>query len=102
LVEAAHDLGANDILAFFRIVLPITLPGVIAGFILVFVPTIGAFVTPDLLGGTQGLMISNLIQTQFRGSGANYPRGSALSMVLMMIVTVGVIIYLKYGDRENA
>jgi spermidine/putrescine transport system permease protein len=101
-VEAGHDLGANDLSVFFRVVLPMTLPGVVAGVILVFIPTIGAFVTPDLLGGTQGLMISNLVQSQFRGSGANYPRGSALSVVLMMIVTVGVIIYLKYGDRETA
>jgi spermidine/putrescine transport system permease protein len=101
-LEAAFDLGANDWKAFWRVVFPMTLPGVIAGFILVFIPTIGAFVTPDLLGGTQGLMISNLIQQNIRGSGANYPRGSALSVVLMMLVTVGVIIYLRYGDRENA
>lgn len=101
-LEAAYDLGANDWKAFWRVVFPQTLPGVIAGFILVFIPTIGAFVTPDLLGGTQGLMISNLIQQNIRGAGANYPRGSALSVVLMMLVTVGVIIYLRYGDRENA
>jgi spermidine/putrescine transport system permease protein len=101
-LEAAFDLGANDWKAFWRVVFPMTLPGVIAGFILVLIPTIGAFVTPDLLGGTQGLMISNLIQQNIRGSGANYPRGSALSVVLMMMVTVGVVIYLRYGDRENA
>lgn len=100
-VEAANDLGANDWRAFWRVIFPMTLPGVIAGFILVFIPTIGAFVTPDLLGGTQGLMISNLIQQNIRGSGSNYPRGSALSVVLMMIVTVGVTIYLRYGDRET-
>jgi spermidine/putrescine transport system permease protein len=101
-VEAANDLGANDWKAFWRVVFPMTLPGVIAGFILVFIPTIGAFVTPDLLGGTQGLMISNLIQQNIRGAGANYPRGSALSVVLMMIVTVGVTVYLRYGDRETS
>lgn len=101
-VEAANDLGANDWKAFWRVIFPMTLPGVIAGFILVFIPTIGAFVTPDLLGGTQGLMISNLIQQNIRGSGANYPRGSALSVVLMMMVTIGVVIYLQYGDRENS
>jgi spermidine/putrescine transport system permease protein len=101
-VEAANDLGANDWKAFWRVVFPMTLPGVVAGFILVFIPTIGAFVTPDLLGGTQGLMISNLIQQNIRGAGANYPRGSALSVVLMMMVTIGVIIYLQYGDRESA
>jgi spermidine/putrescine transport system permease protein len=101
-VEAANDLGANDWKAFWRVVLPMTLPGVIAGFILVFIPTIGAFVTPDLLGGTQGVMISNLVQQNIRGSGANYPRGAALSVVLMILVTIGVSIYLRYGDREAA
>ncbi len=101
-VEAANDLGANDLKTFFRVVIPMTAPGLVAGFILVFIPTIGAFVTPDLLGGTQGLMISNLIQQNIRGSGANYPRGSALSAVLMILVTFGVIIYLRYGSRETA
>lgn len=99
-VEAANDLGANDWKSFWRVVFPLTLPGVVAGFILVFIPTIGAFVTPELLGGTQGYMISNLIQQNIRGTGANYPRGSALSVVLMMIVTVGVFVYLRYGDRQ--
>src|SRR5690606_11458207 len=98
-VEAAHDLGANDITAFFRVVLPMTLPGVIAGFILVFIPTIGAFVTPDLLGGTRGIMIGNLIQQQFRGSG-NQPLGAALSIVLMSMVMIALLIYIRFGDRE--
>ncbi len=98
-VEAAHDLGANDITAFFRVVLPMTLPGVIAGFILVFIPTIGAFITPDLLGGTRGIMIGNLIQQQFRGSG-NQPLGAALSIVLMGMVMIALLIYIRFGDRE--
>jgi len=101
-VEAANDLGANDWKTLIRVVIPMTAPGLVAGFILVFIPTIGAFVTPDLLGGTQGLMISNLIQQNIRGTGANYPRGSALSAVLMLLVTIGVVIYLRYGDREVA
>ncbi len=100
-VEASNDLGGNDLKTFFRVVIPMTAPGLVAGFILVFIPTIGAFVTPDLLGGTQGLMISNLIQQNIRGSGANYPRGSALSAVLMLLVTIGVVIYLRYGSRES-
>jgi spermidine/putrescine transport system permease protein len=99
-VEAAHDLGANDIKAFLRVVLPLTLPGVIAGFILVFIPTIGAFVTPDLLGGTRGLMIGNLIQQQFRGTG-NQPLGSALSVVLMAMVMIALLVYIRFGDREG-
>jgi spermidine/putrescine transport system permease protein len=101
-VEAANDLGANDWKTLIRVVIPMTAPGLVAGFILVFIPTIGAFVTPDLLGGVKGVMISNLIQQNIRGSGANYPRGSALSAVLMLLVTIGVIIYLRYGDREVA
>ncbi len=98
-IEAAHDLGANDITAFFRVVLPMTLSGVVAGIILVFIPTIGAFVTPDLLGGTRGIMIGNLITQQFRGSG-NQPLGSALSIMLMAIVMIALIIYIRFGDQE--
>lgn len=100
LVEAANDLGANDIRAFFRVVLPLTLPGVLAGSILVFIPTVGAFITPDLLGGTQGLMIGNLITTQFRGTG-NWPRGSAASMLMMALVIIALIFYAVVGSRSG-
>jgi spermidine/putrescine transport system permease protein len=97
-VEAANDLGANDLRTFIRVVFPLTLPGVIAGCILVFIPTIGAFVTPDLLGGTRGIMIGNLINDQFKGSG-NQPLGSALSIVIMAMVMVALLIYVRFGDR---
>lgn len=100
-VEAANDLGANDLVTFFRVIFPLTLPGVIAGSILVFIPTIGAYVTPDLMGGTRGLMIGNLIQSQFGGRG-NIPLGSAISMVLLAFVFIGVIIYGRYGQQEEA
>lgn len=100
LVEAAHDLGANDWKAFWRVVFPLTLPGVFAGCILVFIPAIGSFVTPDLLGGTQGLMIGNLIQGQFRGSG-NWPLGAAASMVMMLMVGLGLIIYARMAARRS-
>ncbi|MEZ4605756.1 MAG: hypothetical protein R2865_02825 [Deinococcales bacterium] len=66
---------------------------------LVFIPAIGSFVTPDLLGGTQGTMIGNLVQRQFGGRG-NIPLGSAISIVMMMMVLIGVIIYLRFGDEE--
>ncbi len=98
LVEAANDLGANDLRAFLRVVLPLTLPGVVAGSILVLIPTIGAFITPDILGGTQGLMIGNLITQQFRGSG-NWPRGSAASMVMMLLVMIALIGYVLMSAR---
>lgn len=99
LVEAAHDLGSNDWHAFWRVVFPLTLPGVVAGCMLVLIPSIGAFVTPDLLGGTEGLMIGNLIQGQFRGTG-NWPLGSATSVVMMIIVTIGLFIYTRFGTEN--
>jgi len=99
-VEAAHDLGANDWRAFWRVVWPLTLPGVVAGSMLVFIPAVGAFVTPDLMGGTRGLMIGNLVQSQFGGRG-NVPLGSAVSMVLLVLVFVGVIVYMRFGERER-
>ncbi len=99
-VDAAHDLGANDVRAFVRVVLPLTLPGVLAGCALVFIPSVGAFVTPDLLGGTKGLMIGNLINNQFGGSG-NMPLGSALSIVMMAVVMLSLVIYLLANRRER-
>lgn len=99
-VEAAGDLGANDWHTFWRVVLPLTLPGIVAGSMLVFIPAIGAFVTPDLLGGTRGLMIGNLIQSQFRGRG-NVPLGSAISVVLMVVVLLGLLVYTRFGERRD-
>ncbi|MCY3834004.1 MAG: ABC transporter permease [Chloroflexi bacterium] len=98
-VDAAHDLGANDLRTFLRVVLPLTLPGVLAGCALVFIPSVGAFVTPDLLGGTKGLMIGNLINKQFGGSG-NMPLGSALSIVMMAVVMISLLVYTLANRRE--
>jgi len=98
-VDAAHDLGANDFRTFLRVVLPLTLPGVLAGCALVFIPSVGAFVTPDLLGGTKGLMIGNLINKQFGGSG-NMPLGSALSIVMMAVVMISLLVYIFANRRE--
>lgn len=100
LVEAAHDLGANDWRAFWRVVLPLTLPGVMAGSILVFIPVIGALVTPELLGGTQGIMIGTLIQNQFLKSGGNWPLGAAISMIMMGFVMIALIIYANINRRR--
>lgn len=99
-VEAANDLGANDWNTFWRVVFPLTLPGVVAGSMLVFIPAIGSFVTPDLLGGTRGLMIGNLIARQFGGR-ANTPLGSAISIVLIVIVLVGVAVYIRFGQERS-
>ncbi|PPS40360.1 ABC transporter permease [Chroococcidiopsis sp. TS-821] len=100
LVEAAHDLGANDIRSFIRVILPLTMRGIIAGTILVFVPAVGAFVTPDILGGAKTLMVGNLIQNQFLKA-RNWPFGSALSMLLMAVVLVPVLIYFRISEETS-
>jgi spermidine/putrescine transport system permease protein len=99
-VSAGHDLGANDWRVFWRIVFPMTLPGVVAGCILVFVPCLGTYITAELLGGESVLMIGKLINDQFI-SDRNFPRGSAVSMVLMALVLVALFFYVRYGNRER-
>ncbi|MCS7070573.1 MAG: ABC transporter permease [Anaerolinea sp.] len=98
LVEAANDLGANDLKAFLRVVLPMTMPGIFAGCILVFIPCVGAFITPDILGGTRGIMIGNLVGSNFRGSG-NWPLGSALSVMMMGTVVIALVLYSRLARR---
>jgi spermidine/putrescine transport system permease protein len=87
LLEAASDLGDGAVRRFLRITLPLSLPGIIGAAILIFVPTTGDYVTPALVGGTQGTMIANLIEVQFNGVG-NWPLGAALSLVSMAMVAV--------------
>ena len=94
LVEAAQDLYANRIKAFFRVIFPLTLPGVVAGSILVFIPSLGAYVTPDLLGGAKSIMIGNVIYSQFM-TARDYPFGAAISFVLMAIMLIGTLIYFR-------
>jgi spermidine/putrescine transport system permease protein len=98
LVEAAHDLYASDVHAFRRVILPLTMPGVLAGSILVFIPALGAFVTPDLLGGAKTVMLGNLIQQQFL-TARDWPFGSALSFVLMAAMLIGTLVYFRRGGR---
>jgi spermidine/putrescine transport system permease protein len=100
LLEAARDLGANGFQAFWRVMFPLTLPGIIAGSILVFVPTLGAFVTPDLLGGAKQTMMGNLIQNQYLKV-RNWPFGSALSLILLAIVLIMLFVRIRYGDAEE-
>ncbi|MHB8626691.1 MAG: ABC transporter permease [Aggregatilineales bacterium] len=100
LVEAAHDLGANDFRAFVRVMLPVTLPGVLAGGILVFIPALGAYLTPELLGGAKHLMIGEQITDFVLNSPTGKPFGSALSIGMMAIVVVALLIYYRFGDRN--
>jgi len=87
LLEAASDLGDSALRRFLRITLPLSMPGVIGAAILIFVPTTGDFVTPQLVGGAKGTMIANLIEVQFNAAG-NWPLGAALSLVSMAMVGV--------------
>ena len=102
LLEAGYDLYASRWRVLWRIILPITRPGIIAGSILVFVPCLGAYVTPRILGGGKNMMIGNFIELQF-GQGRNWPLGSALSMALLIIVTFALLAYVRTigGDRRN-
>ena len=100
LMEAAADLGAPPRRAFFRVMLPMTLPGVVAALVLVFVPVVGAFITPDIMGGGKVEMIGTLINRQF-GVARNWPFGSAMSMILMLLVLIGVIAYFRSGSEES-
>jgi spermidine/putrescine transport system permease protein len=100
LMEAASDLGASPRRAFWRVMLPMTMPGVIAAFVLVFVPVVGAFVTPDIMGGGKVEMIGTLINRQF-GVARNWPFGSGMSMILMLIVLIGVIAYFRSGSEQE-
>jgi spermidine/putrescine transport system permease protein len=94
LVEAGYDLYASRFAVLRRIIIPLVKPGIIAGSILVFIPALGAYVTPRVLGGSKNLMIGNLIELQF-GQGRNWPLGSALSITLLIIVTVALLVYVR-------
>jgi spermidine/putrescine transport system permease protein len=100
LLEAAEVLGARPAARFWRITLPLSKPGVIAGCLLVFIPCLGSFLTPDLLGGAKQVMVGNLVQNQF-GSARNWPFGSAASFILMAVVLVAVLLYLRARGRPS-
>jgi spermidine/putrescine transport system permease protein len=93
LLEAATDLGDGPVERFLRITLPLSLPGVIAASLLVFIPTVGDYVTPTLVGGTSGIMIGNVIQSLF-GKANNWPLGAAVSIVMMLAVTLIICLFL--------
>ncbi len=101
LVEAAQDLYANRVRAFLRVTLPLTKAGIVAGTILVFIPSFGAFVTPDLLGGSKSDMIGNLIQQQF-GMASDWPFGAAISTVLLVAMLVATVFYFRSLRTEEA
>ncbi len=100
LLEAGYDLYASRWQVLRRVILPIVKPGIVAGSILVFVPSLGAYVTPRVLGGGKNMMIGNFIELQF-GAGRNWPLGAALSMTLLIIVTIALLFYVRAANRGS-
>jgi len=102
LLEAGYDLYASRMQVLRRVILPIVKPGIVAGSILVFVPSLGAYVTPRVLGGGKQMMIGNFIELQF-GQGRNWPLGAALSMALLLVVMVALLFYVRAatGERQD-
>jgi spermidine/putrescine transport system permease protein len=102
LMEAAADLGASRRRAFWRIMLPLTAPGIAAGSVLVFIPTVGQFVVSDLLGGAKVDFLGNLLQRLFtRSNPPNWPLGSAMAVMFMLVLTVAIIAYFRATAEER-
>lgn len=99
-IEAAKDLGANKFITFIKIILPLTMPGVFSGIIMVFVPALTSFVISDLLGGGKVLLIGNVIEQSFM-QGMDWHLGSGLSIVLMIFVILSMAIMNRHGDNEG-
>ena len=100
LLEAGYDLYASRWQVLRRVILPIVKPGIVAGSILVFVPSLGAYVTPRVLGGGKNMMIGNFIELQFL-AGRNWPLGAALSVTLLVIVTAALLVYVRAANRGS-
>jgi len=100
LVEAGYDLYASRMQVLRRIIVPLVKPGIIAGSILVFIPSLGAYVTPRVMGGGTNLMIGNLIELQF-GQGRNWPLGASLSITLMVIVMITLMFYVRNASKTG-
>lgn len=100
LLEAGYDLYAGRMQVLRRVIFPIVKPGVVAGSILVFIPCLGAYVTPRILGGGKLMMIGNFIELQF-GQGRNWPLGAAISILLLIVVTIALLFYVRAINGEN-
>lgn len=100
LLEAAQDLYASRARASWRVLVPLTLPGITAGCVLVFVPTVGQFVVPQLLGGNKVAMLGNILEEQFQ-SAQNIPFGSAIALVFMAILLLAILLYFRTTTEES-
>lgn len=99
-LEASEDLGANPIKTFFKVTLPLTLPGILAGTIMTFVPAISVFVVTELLAGGRILMVGNIIKTSFLEQ-MNWQLGSALSLLLMVLVLISIFIFMRFTSSDD-
>lgn len=100
LLDAARDLGANRLTTFRKVVLPLTMPGIIAGCILVFLPAMTLFYIPDILGGAKSTLLGNLIQNQFLVA-QDWPLGSAISVILTVVLAVCILVYISMAPKTN-
>jgi spermidine/putrescine transport system permease protein len=100
LLEATADLGANRWQGFYRVMLPLTMPGIAAGSVLVFITAAGNYIVPSLLGGNKVFLIGNLLAQQF-GPAQNQPLGSATALLVMLILTGGIILYFRMTSEED-
>lgn len=100
LLEAAHDLGANDINVFRKVIFPLSLPGVATGVYMVFMPAVSTFVLSDLLGGSHTILLGNLIENQFR-SARNWQFGSAISVIMLLFIVLSMGYFAKDGNHER-
>jgi spermidine/putrescine transport system permease protein len=99
-LEASLDLGGSQFQTFFKVTLPLTMPGIITGIILVFIPCLGSFLTPDMLGGANAIMIGNVIERQFKAAN-DYPFGSALSFLLMYVTFGALALRAYFASRSK-
>jgi len=99
LIEASLDLGAGHLATFARVVVPLALPGIVSGVIVTFIPSLGAYLTPDLLGGTSSQMIANIIERQFK-SANDWPFGAALSFLLMYLTFAAIAAQAMLGRKK--
>jgi len=100
LLEAAADLGANRLRSVIRVLIPLTMPGIVAGSVIVFIPSLGAYVTPDLMGGAKVSLIGNLLQQQFM-TVRDWPFGSAIGFILMAIMLLAIVVYFRVSAGEE-
>ena len=101
LIEAARDLGANSVQVFRRVILPLSLPGVLSGITMVFVPSVSTFAISKMLGGGTEMLLGDLIEQQYMGGAYNPYLGAAISLVMMVIVVICMVVMNRFGEGEK-